>query len=53
MITPAEDSEEDAGSVLFTRLYTPLARYGVKKMDVRFPFEVPLIRALRLYLNRD
>jgi hypothetical protein len=44
---------QDAGSILFTKLYSPLARYRVRKMDVRFPFEVKLIRALRFCLGRD
>jgi len=44
---------QDAGSVLFTKLYTPLAQYRVRNMDVRFPFEVTLIRALRFFLRRD
>jgi len=44
---------QDAGSVLFTKLYTPLAQYRVRNMDVRFPFEVTLIRALRFFLRRE
>jgi len=44
---------QDAGSILFTKLYSPLARYRVRNMDVRFPFEVKLIRAVRFCLGRD
>ncbi|NTW37764.1 MAG: hypothetical protein HGB17_16975 [Syntrophobacteraceae bacterium] len=43
---------QDAGSVLFTKLYGPLARYRVKNMNVRLPLEVKLIHALRFCLNR-
>ena len=44
---------QDAVSILFTKLYAPLAQYRVRNMDVRFPFEVKLIRALRFCLRRD
>ncbi len=44
---------QDAGSILFTKLYSPLAQYRVRKMDVRFPIELKLISALRFCLGRD
>jgi len=44
---------QDAGSILFTKLYSPLARYRVRNMDVRSPFEVKLIRAVRFCLGQD
>ena len=42
----------DAGSILFTKLYSPLARYRVRNMDIRFPFEVKLFRAIHFCLGR-
>ena len=44
---------QDVGSVLFGKVYGPLARYRVRNMDVRFPLEIKLIHLVRFCLGRD
>ncbi|HET6267059.1 MAG TPA: hypothetical protein VFG11_05010, partial [Acidobacteriota bacterium] len=35
------------------RLYTPVANYRIKNMDVRFPVESKLVKALGLFARQD
>jgi anaerobic magnesium-protoporphyrin IX monomethyl ester cyclase len=44
---------QDRGSLLFTKIYGPLARYRVRKMNARFPFELALIKMVRFALGRE
>jgi len=44
---------QDLGSVIFGKLYGPLARYRVRNMDVRFPIDIKLIHFVRFCLGRD
>ena len=39
--------------VRLSKLYYPLAKHRVKNMDVRFPFEIKLVKALGLFGRQD
>jgi radical SAM superfamily enzyme YgiQ (UPF0313 family) len=40
-------------AVALSRLYYPLARYRVSNLDVRFPFEMKLAKALGIFARQD
>lgn len=44
---------QDMGSVVFTKLYGPLARYRVRNMDARFPLDLKVIKMMRFCLRRE
>ncbi len=37
----------------FGRLYHPIARYRIKNMNVRFPIETTMVKALGLFGRQD
>jgi len=39
--------------VSLAKLYAPVARYRVRKMDVRLPLESKVVKALGLFARQD